>query len=76
MITGISAKQAVPENKYTAIIFIDIGGILAMMDPVIAGGDKYGFNPGRQFTNKLCMNKKLVDQIKGANREHDHWVNA
>ena len=58
----ISAKQSIPNDQQAAIIFIDIVGILRMVDSVIGGANHKPFKD-TQFGDMLAVHPELIDQV-------------
>lgn len=71
-----SAKQSIPNYKHTAIICIKILGVSRMVYAVVGGRAKNKFYPPRKFTDRLCVYKKLIKQIDGADKDNSEGVHT
>ena len=65
----ISAKQAVPYNKYATVVSVQIAGVSCVVHAMIRGGYKNVFEP-TELTNMLGMHPELIDEIQSAYRQH------
>ena len=56
------AEQSVPDDQSATVVAVDLAGVAAMVNPVMAGGVEHGFHPAWQFANQRGVNEKLVHQ--------------
>ena len=63
------SKKTVPDNQYTAIVFVDVLVISSMVNAMMAGCVKDEFKPFRQFVHSLRVYEILVAQIHSVSEQ-------
>ena len=70
-----STEQFIPYYQKHAHIPVQVFSIGSMVNPVVGGRYKNGFQPAH-FMNQFCMNKYAPDLGSGINKQYIQWPEA